>query len=225
MSKRTFFDMIISSCKGGRIMENINLKQYGLAILQKNREPYCIPYRLEELDQIFINYSKEDILKIINENDSTMKETDVNALEIRVFHHGKWKKDNQVPIITDAFFLTYTVPLLFMKFSKQEGIVRDISNHLEKYLKQENVRSFFKLTIQNQLFLENWDDLNYEEQRIIRTYLASKYDVKKLLNVWEEEQKMVEVLQIPDENSKDNVMPSPMLTRFKHKDNNISKAA
>ncbi len=200
-------------------------KQYALSIDQKNKEPYCIPMSLENIDQIFIDYTKEDILKKINEFDSVMKETDVSALKIKVLYKGKWKNDHQVPIVTDSFFLSYSVPELFKKFSKQEGILKDISNHLEKYLKQENVRTIFKMTIKNHLFLENWNNLNYEEQRIIRVYLASKYDVKKLLNIQEEQKESIEVLQMPEEKTMDNVISLPVLTRSKHKDNNISKAA
>ena len=180
---------------------------------------------LENIDQVFIDYSKEDILKKVNEFDSVMKETDVSALKIKVLYKGKWKNDHQVPIVTDSFFLSYSVPELFKKFSKQEGILKDISNHLEKYLKQENVRTIFKTTIKNHSFLENWDNLNYEEQRIIRVYLASKYDVKKLLNIQEEQKESIEVLQMPEEKTIDNVISLPVLTRLKHKDNDISKAA
>ena len=75
-------------------------KQYALGIDQKNKEPYCIPMNLENIDQVFTDYSKEDILKKVNEFDSVMKETDISLLGIKVFYKNKWRNDHQVPIVT-----------------------------------------------------------------------------------------------------------------------------
>ena len=89
-------------------------KQYALGIDQKNKEPYCIPMNLENIDQVFTDYSKEDILKKVNEFDSVMKETDISLLGIKVFYKNKWRNDHQVPIVTDPVILSYSVPKLFL---------------------------------------------------------------------------------------------------------------
>ena len=49
--------------------------------------------------------------------------------------------------------------------------------------------------------------------------------MKKLLDIQEEQKESIEVLQMPEEKTMDNVISLPVLTRSKHKDNDISKAA
>lgn len=184
-------------------------KQYALGIERTNREPYCIPMSLECIDQIILEYRDNlgEILEIIHEQDSVMNETDPSRIKIKGLIRQKWKTLHQVPIITDPLILYFSVPELFQKLPKKEGYLRDLENHFQKNIKQNSTSVIFKESLQNSSLLENWEKLPYEEQRLIRVYLASKIPIVSYLQEENIEQTITEIETLemetkPEENPK-----------------------
>lgn len=182
-------------------------KLYALCVLRDNKNPYCIPMPLEEIDKIFIEYrnDKSEILKKINEFDSVMTETDPNKLEIRTLINGKWKYDKDLNIINDPEIFTFSIEDLFSKLNKKDGYIKDMKNHFQKYLKYDTTSRRFKKVILKGTFVEDFANLAYDEQRLIRLYIINKIDIKKYLNSKlspKNENNKIEVLEIPDDEIK-----------------------
>ena len=112
-----------------------------------------------------------------------------------------------MPIITDPLILYFSVPELFQKLPKKEGYLRDLENHFQKNIKQNSTSVIFKESLQNSSLLENWEKLPYEEQRLIRVYLASKIPIVSYLQEENIEQTITEIETLemetkPEENPK-----------------------
>ena len=194
-------------------------KQYALSVEREYQNPYCILMPLKDIDRIFIEHNgrEEEILKIIHDYDSVMIETNPDRLGIKVLINGKWKNDHQVPVVKDAFILTYSVPEVLNRIPKKEGYLKDILVHFQKAIKQESTSSLFKEILETQTLIERFEELSYEEQRLIRVYLSSKIDVHKMLGKKETMYNDIETLEIPKEQN--STLLNPTLKRSKFEEN------
>ncbi len=158
-------------------------KIYALSVDREQKEPYCIEMSLQEIDTIFCTQSKESILNKIKTFDSVMDEKDPDKLGIKVLANGKWKTCHHVPVVTDEVILTYSVPDVLDKLPKKDGYIKDILTHFQKMKKQETTSKVFRDIFETRMLSQKFYLLPYEEQRLIRVYLASKVNVYQMLGL------------------------------------------
>lgn len=156
---------------------------YGLAIKRRDKNDYCIPMPLEEIDALFIQYSKETILKQMKENDSVITESNPNNVVIKKYQNGKWI-DKNIEIITDSIVLEFSLPELFQNEQESNKLLNILSSHFKHYLEKDYVREEFKQAIlatkkDKDSFLEKIKYLNYSELRRIRLCLYKACEPKK----------------------------------------------
>ncbi len=155
---------------------------YGIGIIRKNREDYVLPMpSLQSIDEVFLHYSKEEVLNILKQNDSVITENDASLLRIEKNIQGKWK-DIHIDIIDNPKILEFSFAKLFISFKEEMKILNILYNHFSIYLKKSYVREEMKQAIESmklgkEKFLEALNYLNYDEMREIRVYVSKKIDM------------------------------------------------
>ncbi len=158
---------------------------YGLVIKRKKEEIYGFPMPLKEIDKLTTTYSENELLKQIEEANiiPNLKESNPE-FAIAIKKNNKWLVVKKTPIITDSFIINYnpldvikTNPLYYMSF---------LYSSLNYYLQKDYPKETFKKAINSlkstfQDFSNNYQNLSYEEKRIIKCELANKFDIKQIL--------------------------------------------
>lgn len=177
-------------------MQNI----YGIGFLREQKEPYCIPMNLKEIDKLTTTYSKKELLEMIKKNDSTVTQTDEKNLRIFKIYQKKWKESHLEYISKEKeYLLNFSFEELFMNKKNAIRILNILYNHFSILLKKEHVEEKMKETIQAMKespsqFLDNFYQLSYENQRQIRTYLDGKIDLDQ--KITEENREDLEEYQL-----------------------------
>jgi len=157
---------------------------YGLGIKRSHYEDYCIPMDLKDIDELFLQYPKKQILDILKQNDSVITETDENTLCIEKYINGKWKKD-AVEIIDEESTLTFSFEELLNQEETSKKILNFLYNHFRNLLTKNYISNEMKQTIiamqkTKEEFLNSLHNLKYYEERKIRVYLKKQKDIYKI---------------------------------------------
>ncbi len=157
---------------------------YGIGFRRKNKVPYCIPLSLKEIDFLTATHSLEEILNTIKENDSIVTETNPDAL--RIFKYtNRWRESNLDFIKKEeTYILTFSFSKLF-QYNQNVKLLNILYNHFSSFLTKDYIRPEFKRAIlamkeNPNTFLACLSNLSYNEERMIRSYLSKKIDLKKL---------------------------------------------
>jgi len=91
-------------------------ERYGVGITRTQKEPYCFPMTLKQIDELTTTKSKQEILEIIRKNDSTILETNAERVTIFQFQKNRWKISNISYIDSDhQYILSFSMTELFKK--------------------------------------------------------------------------------------------------------------
>lgn len=148
---------------------------YALGIERNLNEPYCYRMDLKEIDELFYQKSKEEVLQNVRENDSVITETDPEKLHIYKKIGKKWIIDS--PIITKENH--YILEFSFEDVLRNDAnrVLNILYNHFSSFLNKGYVREEFKRVILSMKdspmkFLDELSVLTYSEERMIRVYLS-----------------------------------------------------
>jgi len=158
---------------------------YALGLKRKEKEPYCIPMPLQTIDELTKKYTKKELLQMMKKNDSVIEETDEKQITLFKKCQKKWKEANITYInASNKNILTFSITKMF-EIEKETKVLHILYNHFFNYQLRSNTSDAMKKVINamNQnasAFLNTLSFLNYEEIRLIRTYLAKNFEISNI---------------------------------------------
>lgn len=158
---------------------------YAICVRRMNKNDYCIPMELEQIDELFLKYSKEQVLELLRTNDSVLNETDPNLLSIKKLVNGKYISLKYLDIINDHRLLDIPLYYFFKEEKSGSRYCHILYNHLHHLLNKSYVSEIFKQAIialneSKESFLTSISSLSYSERRIIRLAIYPYVDISNL---------------------------------------------
>ena len=162
---------------------------YILSITQEKKEDYNLPMFLKDIDDYFTTYSKLDILNWIKENDSSLKQTNPEAMKIKKMVNGKIIEEKYTEIVTNRNYLTFNLEPYFNNSPSQKKNINILASRLMpfkervvttefknfisdvtrlKKLLNDELLDFLKISELTDKVVDEIKELPYNEQRILR---------------------------------------------------------
>ena len=161
---------------------------YTYAICVRNNEGknYILPMDIKDIDIAFINLGKEGVLKRMRELDSVLTETNPDNLTILKKISNKYIEEKFTNIITDPFYLTFPLEKLPLDMSKNDSLAKVLYNHLLPFQNRPSTKETYTKILEalnnnQEYFIKTFNECSYIDQRIIRSIIAYKFDVKNYL--------------------------------------------